>query len=155
MDINWMLKKFDDLSPHELYAILQLRNEVFAVEQNCVYPDLDNKDQPAYHLMGWSKGLLSENNDKLIAYSRIIPPDIVYPEPSIGRVATSVSARGGGIGKQLMMLSIEHIYRIFGKRPVKIGAQLYLKNFYANFGFLLTGDVYLEDGIEHIEMVKP
>jgi ElaA protein len=148
MNIKWVLKKFDDLSLHELYAILQLRNEVFAIEQNCVYPDLDNKDQSAFHLMGW-------NNEKLIAYSRIIPPGIVYPEPSIGRVATSPSARDEGIGKQLMVRSIEHIYNIYGKTPVRIGAQLYLIKFYSNFGFLPTSDVYLEDGIEHIEMVKP
>lgn len=146
--MTWLLKKFADLSPHELYAILQLRNEVFAIEQNCVYPDMDNKDQPSYHLMGW-------NNDKLIAYARIIPPGEAYPEPSIGRVAITPFARGEGIGKQLMEQSIEHIYRIYGTIPVKIGAQLYLKKFYTNFGFLPTSDVYLEDGIEHIEMVKP
>jgi ElaA protein len=158
--INWLLKKFDDLSPNELYAILQLRNEVFAIEQNCVYPDLDNKDQPAYHLMGWSKGLLSENNDKadsyrLVAYTRIMPPGIAYPEPSIGRVVTSPFVRGKGIGRQLMEKSIEHIYKIYGTTPVKISSQLYLKRFYAELGFFPTGDVYLEDGIEHIKMVKP
>lgn len=146
--INWLLKKFDDLSLHELYAILQLRNEVFAVEQNCVYPDLDNKDQTAYHLMGWNK-------DKLIAYTRIIPPGAAHPEPSIGRVVTSPSIRGAGIGRQLMEYSIEHIYNIYGKTPIKIGAQLYLKKFYISLGFLQAGDVYPEDGIEHIEMVKP
>ena len=145
--INWQLKKFDDLSLHELYAILQLRNEVFVVEQNCVYPDLDNKDQPAYHVMVWNSG-------KLIAYTRIIPPGFSYPEPSIGRVVTSPSARGQGIGKQMMERSIELIYELFGKIPVKISAQVYLKKFYTGLGFLPTGDVYLEDGIEHIEMQR-
>ncbi len=146
--LSWVLKKFDELTLNELYAILQLRNEVFAIEQNCVYPDLDNKDQPAYHLMGWS-------NDKLIAYTRIIPPGIAHPEPSIGRVVTSPSVRGEGIGRQLMERSIEHIYNIYGKTPVRIGAQVYLKKFYTDLGFLQDGDVYLEDGIEHVEMVKP
>jgi ElaA protein len=145
--INWLIKKFDDLSPHELYAILQLRNEVFAIEQNCVYPDLDNKDQPAYHLMGWS-------HDKLIAYTRIIPPGVAYNEPSIGRVVTSPSVRKMSIGKELMERSINSIYELYGKTPVKIGAQLYLRSFYSGFGFQKTSEVYLEDGIEHIEMVK-
>ena len=148
MNIIWIEKKFDDLNPLELYSILQLRNEVFAIEQNCVYPDMDNKDQPAEHLMGWK-------NNKLIAYARIIPPGIVYPEPCIGRVVTAPSHRGEGIGKLQMVRSIEYIYNIYGTTPVKIGAQLYLKKFYSNLGFLPAGDVYLEDGIEHIEMVKP
>jgi ElaA protein len=147
MDITWMLKKFNELSVHQLYFILQLRNEVFAIEQNCVYPDLDNKDQPSYHLMGWQ-------NDKLIAYTRIIPPGIVYPEPSIGRVVTSPVARGSGIGKELLQQSISKVYELFGKTPIKIGAQLYLLKFYAGLGFHKTSDIYLEDGIEHIEMVK-
>lgn len=161
MNITWMLKKFEDLSPHELYAILQLRNEVFAVEQNCVYPDMDNKDQPAYHVMGWSKGLskgvlsdLSERNRKLIAYTRIIPPGLAYTEPSIGRVVTSPIARGEGIGKALMEYSLEQVYNIYGKIPVKIGAQVYLIKFYSSLGFQQTGDIYLEDGIEHVEMVR-
>ena len=82
MQIRWLLKKFDDLTPHELYAILRLRNEVFVVEQNCVFQDMDNKDQPAYHLMGWE-------NDILIAYTRLIPANLSYEQPSIGRVVTS------------------------------------------------------------------
>ena len=147
MNINWIIKKFDALSLHELYAILQLRNEVFAIEQNCVYPDLDNKDQPAEHIMGWK-------NKKLIAYARIIPPGIAYPEPSIGRIVTATSVRGEGIGKLLMDRSIEYIYNIYGKTPVKISAQVYLKNFYLKLGFLPAGEIYPEDGIEHIEMVK-
>ena len=148
MKVTWILKKFDDLSLHELYAILQLRNEVFAIEQNCVYPDLDNKDQPAYHLMGW-------NNDKLVAYTRIMPPGIAYPEPSIGRVVTSPSVRGKGIGRQLMEKSVKHIYKIYGITPIKISSQLYLKKFYTDLGFHPTSEVYHEDGIEHIKMVKP
>lgn len=145
--MKWILKKFDELSPHELYAILQLRNEVFAIEQNCVYPDLDNRDQPSHHLMALQ-------NEKLVAYTRIIPPGIVYPEPSIGRVVTSPSARGTGIGKELMKKSIEETYKLYGKIPIKIGAQIYLQKFYSDLGFEKTSEIYLEDGIEHVEMIK-
>jgi len=146
--VKWICKKFDDLTVHELYAILQLRNEVFAVEQNCVYPDMDNRDQVSYHLGGWS-------NDKLIAYARLLPKGIVCDDHvSIGRVITSSSVRKSGIGKKLMINAIEQIKNLFGTVPIKIGAQLYLKNFYSEFGFRQTSDIYLEDGIEHIEMVK-
>src|SRR6266496_5955250 len=137
--INWIVKHFNELSPHELYAIMQLRNEVFAVEQHCVYPDADNKDQSAHHLMGWT-------NDKLIAYARLLPAGIAFPDhPSIGRVVTSASVRGKGIGKELMNRSIEHTERLFGKSSIKIGAQLYLKKFYTEFGFRQSSDVYPED----------
>ena len=88
----WLCKKFDALTPHELYAILQLRNEIFVVEQNCVFQDADNKDQHCYHLMGWQQNILS-------AYSRILPPEISYSESSIGRIVTSPNARGNGIGR--------------------------------------------------------
>ena len=146
--MNWSLKKFEDLAPHELYAIMQLRNEVFVVEQNCVYQDADNKDRYSFHLMGWKE-------DKLIAYTRLIPAGTAYAEPSIGRVVTSPSARGTGAGRELMERSIDTIYKLFGKQPIRIGAQLYLKKFYSSLGFEPTGGIYLEDGIEHIEMVKP
>lgn len=145
--ISWTLKKFDELTIHELYAILQLRNEVFAIEQNCVYPDMDNKDQPSYHLMGMQ-------NEKLIAYARIIPPGIVYNEPSIGRVVTSPVVRGTGMGKELMKRSIRHIEELYGETPIRISAQVYLQKFYTELGFQTTGDVYIEDNLEHIEMVK-
>jgi ElaA protein len=145
--IKWIFKKFDDLSPHELYAILQLRNEVFVVEQNCVFQDADNKDQASFHLMGWE-------NEWLIAYTRIIPPGIAYELPSIGRVVTSPKARGNGIGKILMEGSLGAIKKLFGDVDIKLGAQLYLKNFYESFGFMQSGDIYLEDGIEHIEMIR-
>ncbi len=143
--MKWILKKFEELSTDELYAILQLRNEVFVVEQNCVFQDADNKDQAAFHFTGWEI-------KKLFAYTRIIPPGEAYPEPAIGRVVISPAARGGGSGKELMLRSIQAIRRLFGQVPVKIGAQLYLQEFYSSFGFRQTGAIYLEDGIEHIEM---
>ena len=147
MDINWVLKKYNDLSPHELYAILQLRNEVFVVEQNCVYQDADSKDQSCYHYMGW-------RSDKLIAYTRLLPPGIAYIESSIGRVVTSPAARGNGIGRELMERSIGEAFKLFGNISIKIGAQIYLLKFYSSLGFQQTSDIYLEDGIEHVEMVK-
>jgi ElaA protein len=145
--MKWVLKKFDELSPHELYSILQLRSEVFVVEQNCVFQDMDNKDQQSYHLMGWKEA-------KLIAYARIVPPGIAYDLPSIGRVVTSPAYRNTGIGKLLMNKSIEKLFHLFGTTPIRIGAQLYLKKFYEEFGFIQTSDVYDEDGINHIEMTR-
>lgn len=145
---KWVLKYFNDLSASELYAIMQLRNEVFVVEQHCVYQDADNRDRQAYHFMGWQ-------NDKLVAYTRLLPQGVVYADyPSIGRVVTSPSARRNNVGKELMQQSIEHLKKLFGNVPVKIGAQLYLKKFYTDFGFEQTGEIYLEDGIEHIEMIR-
>jgi len=147
--MNWICKKFDELTPHELYAILQLRNEVFVVEQNCVFQDADNKDQECFHLMGWEE-------KKLIAYTRIAPAGICYEETSIGRVVTSPSARRKGLGKELMTQSITNLQSLFGKgSAIKIGAQLYLKKFYESLGFVQTSDIYIEDGIEHIEMLLP
>ena len=143
--MTWLLKTFDSLTLQELYAILRLRTEVFVVEQNCVFQDMDNKDQQCYHLMGWKDG-------QLIAYTRLVPPGVSYKEPSIGRVVTSPVARGNGTGKLLMEKSIEEIIQLYGKTPIKIGAQLYLKKFYESLGFSQTSNKYDEDGIDHIEM---
>jgi ElaA protein len=146
--INWSFKKFDNLTPNELYSVLQLRNEVFVVEQNCVFQDADNKDQDSHHLMGW-------DNKMLVAYSRIVPPGIAYDlYPSIGRVVTSPKMRKTGIGKILMQQSIEELQKLFGESSIKLGAQLYLKTFYESFGFVQSSDVYMEDGIPHIEMIR-
>lgn len=145
--MDWIIKKFKDLSTDELYAILQLRIEVFVVEQNCPYQEADNKDQESMHLMGLKDG-------KLIAYTRILPPGLSYEEPSIGRVVTSPSVRGNGIGKLLMERSMEQLEHIYGKQPIRIGAQLYLKKFYESLGFVQGSELYLEDNIEHIEMVR-
>jgi ElaA protein len=147
MQIQWILKKFDELTPHQLYAILQLRNEVFVVEQNCVFQDADGKDPACYHFMGFVE-------NKLAAYTRLVPPGVIYTEISIGRVVTSPVVRGSGAGRELMTKSIDACYSLFGEGPIKIGAQLYLKTFYESLGFRQISDVYLEDGIEHIYMRK-
>jgi ElaA protein len=147
MMINWTCKPFAELTVQELYAILQLRSIVFVVEQNCVYPDMDNKDQGSFHLMGWQE-------DQLVAYTRLLPPGLSYPYCSIGRVVTSPAARGGGIGRELMERSIRQCEILFGKGAIKIGAQLYLQKFYSSLGFEQTSETYLEDGIEHIEMLR-
>lgn len=147
MNINWSCKAFNSLTPVELYSILQLRNEVFAVEQNCVYQDCDDKDQQSYHFMGWLQ-------NKLVAYTRLLPPGVAFEEVSIGRVVTSPSIRRMKVGKELMQRSIEKLHELFGESKIKIGAQLYLKSFYESLGFTKCSDVYLEDGIEHIKMQR-
>lgn len=145
--MNWVLKSFEELSNNELYAILKLRCEVFVVEQNCPYLDEDDKDQNSYHLMGWK-------DDLLAAYTRLLPAGLAFEEASIGRVVTSTKARGAGIGRELMLQSIKQLYNLFGKVPIRIGAQLYLKNFYASLGFEQVSDMYLEDNIPHVKMLK-
>src|SRR5690349_7868058 len=135
MQIQWLLKKFEELTPYQLYAILQLRNEVFVVEQNCVFQDADNKDQNAFHLMGF-------DNNQLIAYTRLVPPGEIYQQASIGRVVTSPAVRGSGAGKELMKQSIDSLYNLFGIQPIKIGAQLYLKKFYESLGFEQVSTIY-------------
>ena len=145
--MDWTLRNFDSLTPHELYAILRLRSEVFVVEQTCIFLDMDNNDQQCYHLMGWQ-------DDLLYAYTRLVPPGLSYAEASIGRVVTSPAARGNGIGKTLIEKSIEEVFKLYGKGPIKIGAQRYLKKFYRSFGFEQIGDIYEEDGIDHIKMIR-
>jgi ElaA protein len=144
----WSLKPFAELTPHELYAILQLRSEVFVVEQHCVFLDCDGKDTYCHHIMGW-------DGDKLIAYARIVPAGISYVESSIGRIVTSPTARGKGAGRKLLPHSIATLYTLLGEQVIRIGAQYYLKGFYESFGFQQTGEIYMEDGIQHIEMLLP
>src|ERR1700731_200430 len=143
---TWTCKRFDALTLQELYTILRLRSEVFVVEQNCVFLDMDNKDFFCDHLMGWRENIL-------VGYSRIVPAGISYEETSLGRIVSSPGARGLGIGRALMQQGIETLYRLHGKRDIRIGAQYYLKAFYESFGFVQTGEIYPEDGIDHIEMI--
>ena len=149
MNITWYHKHFRDLNTTELYQILQLRNEVFIVEQNCPFQDLDDKDFKCYHLMGFDTV-----SQKIMAYTRIVPAGVSYEEASIGRVVSSPLARGAGIGKQLMKKSIELLEELYGGVSIRIGAQLYLKKYYESFGFQQDSEIYLEDGIEHILMVR-
>ena len=146
MQLKWKLNYFKELSTEELYTILQLRNEVFVVEQNCVYQDADNKDSISFHLSGWDGG-------NLVAYCRILPPGVSYTEASIGRVVSSPQYRNKGYGKQLMNEAIIHTLAQFECNKIKISAQLYLQKFYEQLGFVKLSNSYLEDNIPHIEML--
>ncbi|MFD1550717.1 GNAT family N-acetyltransferase [Putridiphycobacter roseus] len=144
--INVIAKAFNELTNNELYDLLALRTNVFVVEQNCPYPELDYKDQVAIHVLIYHK-------NTLIAVSRILPPNISYPEVSIGRVATAKEFRGNKIGYFLMENNMAHVLKLYGKVPVRISAQSYLQKFYEHFLFKFTGKSYLEDGIPHLEML--
>lgn len=146
MSLHWTLTPFHELTVDQLYKILQLRIAVFVVEQQCNFQDADDKDPKAWHICCWDE-------DNLAAYSRILPPGISYKEASIGRVLTAKNFRGKKIGKELMQRSIEAVYQLFGKTSIQIGAQLYLKKFYEEFGFKKNSEVYLEDNIPHIKMI--
>lgn len=147
MSIIHRVKAFHELTLDELYEILKLRSEVFVVEQNCVFQDMDDKDQKCFHLMVFS-------GKELVAYSRLVPAGISYTENSIGRVITAPSVRGTGLGKKLMELAIQYCQQLLGSGPIRIGAQTYALGFYASLGFVAEGETYDEDGIEHIEMVR-
>ena len=148
MALTKICKDFDSLNPHELYDMLRLRSEVFVVEQTCIFLDMDDKDQQCHHVLFY-------NDDALVATARLVPPGLYYTEMSIGRIVTGMQVRGTGVGKQLVDFSIDACYRLFGKGAIKIGAQLYAKKFYESFGFEQSSEVYDEDGIDHIHMIKP
>lgn len=143
--ISWQCKHFKELSNLELYAIIRLRIAVFSIEQQCIYQDCDNRDEESWHLMGWANG-------QLVAYARLLPPELVYDTASIGRVVTDTAVRGTGMGRELMRTAIQNIHNLFGSTEITISAQLYLKDFYASFNFKTVGESYLEDQIDHIKM---
>lgn len=146
--ILWQCKEFSLLSSKELYSILQLRNEVFVVEQDCVYQDCDGKDLKALHLTGYL-------DHQLIAYARILPVGLSYLDgASLGRIVTSPSMRGKKFGKSLMIVAIEKLVDHFGTVDIIISAQEHLQKFYNEFGFISEGEIYSEDGIPHIRMRK-
>lgn len=147
MGIQWKIKTFENLSVNELYDILRLRSEIFVVEQNCVYLDPDGKDKLALHLFG-------EFNGKIVAYSRLFKAGISFDNASIGRVTVDINYRDRKWGHDLMRESIAGIKSHFGESKITIGAQLYLKKFYESHGFVQTSEMYLEDDIPHIEMIK-
>ena len=145
-DLIWHGKYFTALTAADLYDILQLRSEVFVVEQQCIFLDMDGIDKQAYHLFAYQK-------DQLVACCRLIAADIVYDNrASIGRVANKASVRGTGVGRMMINKAIEKCRELFPSSDLTIGAQLYLKGWYSSFGFVPCGDIYLEDDIEHIHM---
>ena len=145
MLLKWEIKRFEALSINELYQILHLRSEVFVVEQNCVYQDIDGKDQKALHVFGIYEG-------KILAYARLFKPKDYFKKASIGRVVVDQSCRDKKIGHILLRESIDGIREHFGESQITISAQLYLKKFYESHGFIQTSEMYLEDDIPHIEM---
>jgi ElaA protein len=141
------IKKFNELTIQELYSLLKLRSEIFVVEQDCVYQDLDGKDAKALHVIG------IENNE-VVAYTRIFKPGDYFDIASIGRVAVHKDRRKYGYGKDIMQASINVVNNKFKEQKIKISAQTYLSRFYTELGFKAVGEGYLEDGIPHIEMLK-
>jgi ElaA protein len=141
------VKTFQELTTQELYDLLQLRSEIFVVEQNCVYQDMDGKDQKALHVLGIKKG-------KIVAYTRTFKPLDYFKQASIGRVVVAKNERQLNYGYDIMKASIKAIEKYYKQTHIKISAQTYLKKFYNNLGFIETGEEYLEDNIPHVAMVK-
>lgn len=141
------VKTFEELSNTELYQIMRLRSEVFVVEQDCVYQDLDNKDQKALHVLGIKK-------QNIVAYTRIFKPGDYFTHTSIGRVVVKKKERKFGYGKVIMEASLVEIDKRFPKSPIELSAQTYLVKFYNDLGFKASGEEYLEDDIPHIKMIK-
>ena len=143
--MTFIIKSFKELTTDELYAILQLRSEVFVVEQNCVYQDIDFKDQKALHVLGFK-------DYKIVAYTRIFKPGNYFENSSIGRVVVKENERKFGYGHDVMKASINAIKNYFKEEKITISAQKYLTKFYETHGFTQVGNEYLEDGIPHIRM---
>ena len=145
MNLEWKIRRFETLTTIELYDILHLRSEVFVVEQNCVYQDIDYKDQKALHLLG-------QDNGQTVAYARLFKPKDYFEEASIGRVMVKSMYRDKKLGHILMREAIYFMNHKLGETNITISAQLYLKKFYESHGFIQTSEMYLEDDIPHIEM---
>jgi len=141
------IKTFDQLSIYELHDILQLRSEVFVVEQDCVYQDIDGKDEKALHLFGKKAG-------KIVAYTRCFAPGIYYEEASIGRVVVPADQRKYGYGHVIIEASLKAIEKEYKTKSIKLSAQTYLKKFYEGHRFTQIGEGYLEDGIPHVAMIR-
>jgi ElaA protein len=146
-NLSWQFLSFEALPSHQLYAVLQLRSEVFVMEQQCAYQDIDGTDHQAMHLMGL-------RDKRLMAYARCFPKGVKYPEASIGRVIIRSELRGTGAGHALIREALARMQACWGEQPIQISAQAHLADFYAQHGFVVQGDVYDEDGIPHIAMLR-
>lgn len=151
--VQWAVRSFEQLTTHDLYALLALRSQVFVVEQNCVFQDIDGHDELALHVLGFSSPAGAPT--QLVAYARCYAPGVKMVEANIGRVVTAEAARGAGLGHELVTQALALVLKLWGQVPVRIGAQKHLSAFYQQHGFLPTGAPYMEDGIEHIEMLRP
>ncbi|UTR08930.1 GNAT family N-acetyltransferase [Evansella sp. LMS18] len=144
--MEWKLKKFEEFTADELYRVLKQRVDVFVVEQDCPYPELDDHDRNAYHLF-------KVVNGEIAAYSRLLPRGTVYEEASIGRVLVNKEFRKQGLGRELLERSMDFLQNELEENKIKLQAQEYLRDFYASFGFKPVSEVYLEDGIPHVDMI--
>lgn len=149
-EVRWRCCAFDALAVAELDAIYRARQQVFVIEQGCAYLDADGVDAQCWHLAAWSAAQADP-----LAYARIVAPGVKYPEASIGRVITSGAARGTGLGRELVRRAVAEAEALFPGTGIRISAQAHLQRFYGAFGFLAVGDEYMEDGIPHIEMLRP
>jgi ElaA protein len=145
--ISWSHSTLNELSAIELFEVFKLRQEVFILEQTCLYPDMDDTDLVALHLCG-------RIDQELALYARVIPPGVTYPYASIGRIVTAPDFRGSGLGRPLVSKAIELIEQKFGHQKIKIGAQSGLQDFYHHWGFVTVSEEYIEDGIAHIDMLR-
>lgn len=143
---RWQWCTLDDLSARQLYALLAAREAVFVVEQNCAYQDLDGLDIEAEHLIGWA-------DSQVAACLRLLAPGVRFPEPSLGRILTTQPFRGTGCGRELVARGLAHLSGRYPGRAVRISAQAHLEGFYGSFGFVPASQIYLEDGIPHLEML--
>jgi ElaA protein len=148
--IRWRCCRFDELGVHELDRIYRARQQVFNIEQDCVYLDVDGVDPQCVHLAAWADGY-----DEPLAYARIVAPGVKYAEASIGRVITTMPARGTGLGRELVRRAVAQAVTLHPGQGIRISAQAHLARFYGGFGFVPVGEEYLEDGIPHIEMLRP
>jgi len=149
--VKWQWSRFNELSVDDLYSIVRLREAVFVIEQNCVYPDADGRDPNAWHLLGWQE---SKGERRLVAYARVFEPGVRYEEASVGRIVTAPEVRGTGIGKILMAEALRRTESLVPGQRVKIAAQRRLEQFYLGFGFRTISDPYEEDGIMHVDMMR-
>ncbi|SFB73605.1 GNAT family N-acetyltransferase [Massilia yuzhufengensis] len=149
--IDWQFSPFDALTPADLYEVLAQRQQVFILEQSCLYPDIDGLDPVAHHLLGWRT---LEGKRQLVAYLRVLGPGVKYDEMSLGRVITTQAARGSGAGRALLARGIACAEALYPGHRIRIGAQQYLEKFYQSFGFETVSAPYDEDGIQHIDMLR-
>jgi len=149
--IDWQFSRFAELSPFDLYDVLAQRQNVFILEQTCLYPDIDGLDLDAHHLLGWRT---VDGKRVLAAYLRVLAPGAKYHEMSLGRVVTTSAARGSGAGRALLEQGIAHAEALYPGHRIRIGAQQYLERFYQGFGFQTVSAPYDEDGIMHIDMLR-